>query len=172
MTTKWSEKKKIKTMSSLKEDFEEKKKEFSEDIQETKEAINKTFLKGVLITKRFFKRLLIFVSLALVLAGVGYALWANYTYSSGTRTGYLIKISKKGYVFKTYEGQLNLGGFQESQQGNIMGNVWNFSLKENRLYDEMQSLEGRQVQLFYREVNKALPWQGDTNYFVYKIVEK
>jgi hypothetical protein len=159
-------------MSSLKESFEDKKKDLSEDIQETKEAINKSVKKGVTITKRFFKRLLLVSFLGLLLFGTGYMVWANYTYSSGTRTGYLIKISKKGYVFKTYEGQLNLGGFQDSEQGNIVGNTWEFSLKRDDLYSTMQSLEGKQVQLFYREINKSMPWQGDTNYFVYKIEEK
>jgi len=159
-------------MSSLKEEFEEKKNELSEDIQETKEAINAKVKSGVKMTKRFFRRLFIMVLIGLVVAGGGYMLWAGYTYSSGTRTGYLIKISKKGYVFKTYEGQLNLGGFQDSPQGNIVGNVWSFSLKEYELYHDLQNLEGKQVQLFYHEKNRALPWQGDTNYFVYKIVEK
>ena len=159
-------------MSSLKEDFEDKKKELAEDIGETKEAISQSVQKGVKLTKRFFKRLFIFTFIGVLLAGAGYMFWANYTYSSGTRTGYLIKISKKGYLFKTYEGQLNLGGFQNSDQGSIVGNTWDFSLKKDELFQNMQDLEGKQVQLFYKEINKAMPWQGDTNYYVYKIVEK
>jgi hypothetical protein len=99
-------------------------------------------------------------------------LWCNWTYSDGTRTGYLIKISEKGYVFKTYEGQLNLGGFQDSDQGNIVGNTWNFSLKDDALYKRLGELEGKKVSLSYKEINKSMPWQGDTNYFVYDVKKK
>ncbi len=105
--------------------------------------------------------------IALVVGGGVYMLYANWTYSDGTRTGYLIKISEKGYIFKTYEGQLNLGGFQDSDQGNIVGNTWNFSLKDDALYKKLGELEGQKVTLSYKEINKAMPWQGDTNYFVY-----
>ena len=98
--------------------------------------------------------------------------WANWTYSSGTRTGILTKISTKGYLFKTYEGQLNLGGFSTGEDSGIIGNMWSFSLKDKTLYKQMEGLEGRKVQLRYKEVNKSLPWQGDTNYFVYEIESK
>ena len=75
-------------MDSIKKEFEDKKNELAEDIQETKEAINKSVKKGVTKTKKFFKRILLVSFLGLLLFGTGYMVWANYTYSSGTRTGY------------------------------------------------------------------------------------
>lgn len=159
-------------MSTLKEDFEEKKKALSDEIGETKEAISSTIGSGVKKTKRFFKKLLIYSFLGLIMGIAGYFIWANWTYSEGTRTGYLMKLSRKGYVFKTYEGQLNLGGFQESDNTSIIGNIWNFSLKEKELARQLEELEGRKVQLRYKEINKAMPWQGDTNYYIYEIQEK
>lgn len=159
-------------MSSLKEEFEEKKNDLVEDIEETKDKIEETVKKGVTKTKRFFKRLFLFSFLGLVVAGGVYLFWCSMTYSTGTRTGYLIKISEKGYLMKTCEGQLNLGGFQESDQTSIVGNVWNFSLKEKSLYGRLEDLEGKKVTLRYKEINKSMPWQGDTNYFITEVMEK
>ncbi len=159
-------------MSSFKENFEEKKDAISEDIQEAKEAIGKSIDSGVKKTKSFFRRLFLIVGLGLVLVGAGYLLWANWTYSEGSRTGYLMKLSRKGYVFKTYEGQLNLGGFQESDNSSIIGAIWDFSLGKEALVQKMEELEGKKVLLRYKEINKAMPWQGDTNYFIYAIEER
>ena len=156
---------------SLSKGYEEKKDAVSKSITETKESVSKSIDSGVKKTKSFFKKVLIFSLIGLVLAGAGYMLWANWTYSEGTRTGYMMKISKKGYLFKTYEGQLNLGGLQEDNSS-VLGNVWSFSLEEDYLSKKLEEMEGKKVQVRYKEINKAMPWQGDTNYYVYDIVEK
>lgn len=107
--------------------------------------------------------------LLLTVVGGGIYLWVcNWTYSEGTRAGILIKISKKGVIWKTYEGQLNMGGVQTGDQG-LSGNIWDFSVTKKSFYDTFQNHEGQNVKLHYREVYKAMPWQGKTNYFVYKI---
>lgn len=76
-----------------------------------------------------------------------FALYGNY--SSGERAGQVIKMSKKGYVFKTNEGQLNTG---EIQQG-----IWNFSVKKS------------EPELHYDEKYVQIPFLGDTEYFVTKV---
>lgn len=90
----------------------------------------------------------------------------NYTYSEGNRAGVVIKFSKKGYLLKTYEGELNLGG---------MGNIPNtaqqnmlclFSVKDQSVAETLMNLEGRKVSLHYKEIIKNMPWQGETKYFV------
>jgi hypothetical protein len=159
-------------MSSFKENFEEKKEALKEDIEETKESIGKSFNSGVRKTKSFFKKVLIYTLIGVVVSGGVYLLWCNWTYSDGTRTGYLMKISTKGYVFKTYEGQLNLGGFQESDNTSIIGNIWDFSLTDKDLLKKLETLEGKKVMLRYKEINKAMPWQGDTNYYIYEAEER
>lgn len=155
-------------MSSMKDYFEEGKEKLSEEIAETKSEIKTSVDKGIARTGKFMRRLVLLITAGLVLVFGVYMLYANWTYSEGTRTGYLIKISNKGYLFKTYEGQLNLGGFQESGSG-IVGNIWNFSLTDDALYKEMGNLEGKKVKLYYQEINQAMPWQGDTNYFITKV---
>ncbi len=157
----------------LSKDFEEKKEAISKEIKETKESISKEISEtkesigksidsGVKKTKSFFRKAFIYSLLALVVAGAGYMFWANWTYSEGTRTGYLMKLSKKGYVFKTYEGQINLGGFQESDNTTILGNTWAFSVQNENIIKKLEDLEGKKVSLRYKEKNKSMPWQGET----------
>jgi hypothetical protein len=95
----------------------------------------------------------------------GYYFWRTFTKSEGTRTGVLFKISKKGYVFKTYEGQLHLSGSQLMTKQS----VWDFSAKDSDVYRKLQSLEGQTVKCFYHEMVDAFPWQGDTDYIVYDV---
>ncbi len=103
----------------------------------------------------------------LLLSTISYCAWRNMTYSDGARAGYLVKISKKGVVFKTYEGQLDLSGIGIS--GDVGGgarNIWAFSVSDDEVYKELQKYEGKKVSLHYKEKMNSFPWQGDTNYFV------
>lgn len=108
-----------------------------------------------------------FIILALLIVGGGIYLWVcNWTYSEGTRAGHLIKISRKGVVWKTYEGQLNLGGINSDPNSGLTGNIWDFSVNKKGFPDVLENYQGQQVKLHYREVYKAMPWQGKTNYLV------
>lgn len=112
--------------------------------------------------KKFF-----LVLLLLVVAGFGIFVWASgWTYSEGTRAGDLIKISRKGVVFKTYEGQLNLGGFQSDANDGLSGNIWNFSVTKDEVYTKLQQYEGKRVKLHYKQRYRSFPWQGKTEYFI------
>lgn len=102
--------------------------------------------------------------LGFIIFSTGYYFVRTYTTSEGTRTGTLIKISKKGKLFKTYEGDLVLAGSQMLTKQSI----WNFSVLNENVYSNMQPLEGKMVRLYYKEVVNAFPWQGETNYLVYK----
>ena len=81
-----------------------------------------------------------------LLTGIGYFFYRTYTISEGTRTGMLFKISKKGAIFKTYEGQLHLGG------STILTtqSTCDFSVKDAAVYQTMQQYEGKNVKLHYR----------------------
>ena len=123
--------------------------------------------------KSIFKRVLLILALILI-AGLGITyLIFNFTYSEGNRAGVLIKFSKKGFIFKTYEGELNIGGL-----GNVPGtaqvdNHWDFSVTKNNIADSLMSMEGKKVSLHYREVIKNVWWEGETKYFVdgVKVIE-
>ena len=111
--------------------------------------------------------MLMVISIAAVLLASGYIFWRTYTVSEGTRSGLLFKVSKKGYVFKTYEGQLHLGGSMMLTPQS----TWDFSAKDEAVYQQLQKFEGKTVTLRYREKVNAFAWQGDTDYIVYGVEE-
>ncbi len=110
------------------------------------------------------------IALGVIVVGLALFVWiSNWTYSKGTRAGYLIKITKKGVVWKTYEGELNLGGVTNDPQSGIGGNIWQFSVPKKSTYQMFTEYEGDRVKLHYRQVYKNMPWQGKTTYMVYDI---
>ncbi|MCS7036055.1 MAG: hypothetical protein RMJ33_01155 [Saprospiraceae bacterium] len=113
---------------------------------------------------KWLRRSLWLVLAAAVFFGVGYYLYRNYTISDGSRTGTLVKVARQGVVFKTYEGQLHLtGSMMMSKQS-----VWDFSVQGGDVYQRLQQWEGRTVRCYYREKVDAFPWQGKTNFLVYR----
>ncbi|MBI5916392.1 MAG: hypothetical protein HY842_13525 [Bacteroidetes bacterium] len=120
-----------------------------------------------------WKRFLGWTSLIVVLVFGGY-LFFNYgaVYSDGYRDGTLIKFSRKGYVFKTYEGELNQGGIANPAPGTAMVNqIWHFSVKEKAVADKLDTLGGKVVRLHYKQYNKMFFWEGETHYLVDDAVE-
>ncbi len=115
--------------------------------------------------RKWLRRGLWGVLIGLLLFASGYYFYRTYTISEGSRTGTLCKISKKGILFKTYEGQLHLAGsMMISQQS-----TWDFSAKNAEIYDQLQAVEGKMVKCYYRQKVDAFPWQGDTDYIVYQV---
>lgn len=104
--------------------------------------------------------------LILVLVGVGYYFVCGMTYSDGTRSGVLTKVSRKGYIFKTYEGEINIGGINQGEGTIIPLTIFKFSTTKKQIYDSLEVYQGRKVVLKYRQVIKNLVWQGETDYFV------
>lgn len=114
---------------------------------------------------RFARRTLWIALAGFLIFSIGYYFYRTYTISEGSRSGTLFKISKKGIVFKTYEGQLHLAG-------SVMlttQSTWDFSAKNGAVYSELQKYEGKNVKCYYKEIVSAFPWQGDTDYLVYRV---
>ena len=114
---------------------------------------------------RMKKAIPILIAILLLIVG-GYYLYTQYTYSEGNRAGTLIKFSKKGNVFKTYEGELNQIGLNQDPKGGLVNNIWTFSVKDPAVADALMQMEGKTVSLHYKEIKHAFAWQGETNYFV------
>jgi len=95
------------------------------------------------------------------------------TYSEGTRAGQVIKVSKKGVLFKTWEGQLNMQSFGAIKSDNSLAEVFTFSIEKGNdsIYEALQnvSLTGERVNLHYEQKYAALPWKGDSKFFIVKI---
>ena len=104
----------------------------------------------------------------LIAIAAGYYFYAQFTYSEGNRAGRLIKFSKKGFAFKTYEGELNLGGVNTDMKNGLVNNMWQFSVIDPTVADTLMTMEGKDVTLHYKQVVKNFSWQGETSYFVDK----
>lgn len=120
---------------------------------------------------RFTIRLLL-LALAVLLAWLLFIYFA--VYSEGSRSGMVIKLSKRGVVFKTWEGQLNMQSFGAiDASGASLNEVFNFSVQKGNdvLYRELEeaSLSGERVNLHYVERYARLPWRGETTYFVTRV---
>ena len=63
----------------------------------------------------------------LVLVSIGFY-YVFGDYSEGKRSGYLLKLSKKGVVFKTYEGELVQSGTEDNQMVLTPNMKWQFSV--------------------------------------------
>jgi flagellar basal body-associated protein FliL len=114
--------------------------------------------------KSIMKKSLWILLISAIFFSIGYYIYRTWTISEGTRTGILYKISKKGAVIKTYEGQLHLAG------SNIMSkeSIWEFSVKDEETYKLIQQIEGKNAKLHYKQLQDGFFWQGDTDYMVYK----
>jgi hypothetical protein len=91
-------------------------------------------------------------------------IWAalSWTYSSGERAGYVQKLSEKGWVCKTYEGELILVSMPGTQAEKFF-----FTVRNKVEAKKINETVGQRVRLIYEE-HKGLPTTcfGDTAYFV------
>lgn len=112
---------------------------------------------------RFFTYLLVF---ALLVLGILYLL-TGWSFSDGERAGTVSKFSRRGYLFKTYEGVLNVGGFS-GETGSLTPQFFDFSVKEDAVAKQITDAvkTGQRVTLHYEEKILRLPWNGDTKYYI------
>jgi hypothetical protein len=109
----------------------------------------KRFLIGLLITPIILFFLFLWITL-------------NWSYSDGDRSGYLQKFSRKGWICKTYEGELAM-----STVPGTAPVIWEFSVRDGAVAEKMAELLGRKVILHYHEY-RHIPTNcfGATEYFV------
>jgi hypothetical protein len=104
--------------------------------------------------------LIVLVPLAIFAAWAGITL--GYTYSSGERAGYAQKISKRGWLCKTWEGELAMVNLPGS-----MPEIFKFSVRNDSLARLIENNLGKKVSLSY-EQHKGVPTScfGETEYYV------
>ena len=115
--------------------------------------------------RSLFKKILLALILIPILVGALYlAVVLNWSYSDGERTGYLQKFSRKGWLCKTYEGELAM-----TTMPGVAPVIWPFSVRmwDDRLPAQINKLMGERVVLHYSEYRK-IPTNcfGETTYFV------
>jgi len=118
--------------------------------------------RGVSKFRRFART--ITVVLIAVLALLIYWFYFN-KYGTGERTGVLIKITHKGNVFKTDEGEMWLSCRQMTNPEKFY-----FSVASDSIASVLKNLQDECVQLTYTQYRAKLPWRGDSKYIVTGVV--
>ena len=100
------------------------------------------------------------VAVVLVALYTLFMLW--YSYSEGERAGVLQKFSRRGWICKTWEGEIAM-----YVVGGVAPQIWHFSVRDQATAAALGRAVGRQVRLHYSE-HPGLPTNcfGDTDYFV------
>lgn len=95
------------------------------------------------------------------LFGTGYVYWFYYnSFSDGSREGVLFKFSRKGDIFKTWEGEIIQPGYRGGT-ATINSNNLSFSVADLSLVDSLNKSIGKLVKVHYVQYRKSLPWRGD-----------
>ena len=111
--------------------------------------------------KTFF---LILVFLCFI--GAAYLLIAfNYSYSDGSRAGYIQKFSHKGWICKTNEGELAM-----TTVPGVAPVLWAFSVRDEKVASQLSQAMGKRLVLHYKEY-RYLPTTcfGETAYYVDRV---
>ncbi len=113
-----------------------------------------------------FKR--VFLALLALALLVTVYFWAalNWSYSSGERAGWIQKLSKKGWICKTWEGELAL----VSIPGSATVEKFPFTVANDAVAAELTEVMGKRVTLHYEE-KVGLPTScfGETRHYVTKV---
>jgi hypothetical protein len=89
-----------------------------------------------------------------------------FTYSDGYRAGLLQKFSRKGNVFKTYEGEMILSSVRSNLNVALASEKFLFSVKDKPVALKLEQIQGEFIIVHYKEKNGILPWRGETTYLV------
>lgn len=104
------------------------------------------------------------LAVAMAVLGIGGWTWftLTYDYADGERAGYVQKFSRKGWVCKTWEGELSMINYPGASP-----ETFRFSVREDKVAREIQAAVGKRVSLHYEQhINVPTSCFGETEYFV------
>lgn len=118
--------------------------------------------KGMHPVKKFFRKVLMFIVVVLVLVGVGSYLYVTHPVKDDASIeGTLLQFTVgDGFIFKTNEGTINKGT-------SLSISNWSFSVEDDSLALVLKDLVGKKVTLHFKENVGNFFWQGKTNRFVF-----
>jgi len=109
---------------------------------------------------------ILFVLTLLVVPPLIFSAWAwitlHWAYSTGERAGYIQKISKKGWLCKTWEGELAMANLPGT-----LPQIFDFSVRDDAVAQQIAQSAGQRVSLTYEE-HRGVPTNcfGETGYFI------
>ena len=105
--------------------------------------------------------LALLLALPFVLGAAWVGITLSYSYSSGERAGYLQKVSKRGWLCKTWEGEMQLSAIPGSAPEKFV-----FTTRSDSIARELNRLNGQRVVVDYDQHKGVPACFGDTEYFV------
>ena len=99
----------------------------------------------------------------ILIGGIYYAFIYFVSFSEGVRSGELIKVSHKGVIVKTWEGEIS--------QGISGAQIFEFSVldKDKDVIEKLKEYQGQYVKVNYIERYATFFWLGDTKYFITEV---
>ena len=110
------------------------------------------------------KKVLFKILAAILIIAISWFAFIYYVpYSEGTRSGELIKISNKGVIFKTWEGEIS--------QGISGAQIFSFSVldKDKKVIENLKYFQGNYVKVGYIERYDSFFFWGETKYFITEV---
>jgi len=106
---------------------------------------------------------------AVLILGAGLWVWATlgFVYSSGERTGYVKNLTQRGWLCKTWEGELAVAPIRGVGDTMATNGVFDFTIRNDSIARALQLAAGKEVTLSYGE-HRGVPTTcfGETRYFV------
>jgi hypothetical protein len=112
------------------------------------------------------KRLLLFVLLPIFVIGALYVVVVmNWNYSAGERAGWVQKLSRKGWVCKTWEGEMAMVSMPGATPEKFLFTVW-----DDRVAANINEMMGKRVTLHYEEkVGLPSTCFGETRHYITRV---
>jgi hypothetical protein len=112
------------------------------------------------------KRFLIFLVLLVAAGALYFLVVLNWNFSSGERAGWVQKLSKKGWVCKTWEGEMAMVTMPGAVPEKFLFTVWDDAVAE-----EINKKIGKRVALHYEEkVGLPTTCFGETRHYITRVM--
>ena len=89
----------------------------------------------------------------------------SYSYADGERVGMIQKFSQKGWVCKTWEGELSM-----TPMDGMIPEKFEFSVRDDSVVEKIKQNNGKKVTIYYKQ-HKGVPTKcfGETEYYIYDV---
>jgi hypothetical protein len=116
--------------------------------------------------RRRFSRWKLFLIALILVPALVFALWTwvalGWSYADGERVGWVQKFSRKGWLCKTWEGELAISNVPGS-----MPQLFYFSVRDDSVARQINNAAGKRVTLHYEQhIGVPTSCFGETEYFV------
>lgn len=118
-------------------------------------------------------KILTWSSVLVVLALAGYIfIRFFFVYAEGINEGDINYFQKEGFIFKTYEGKMIQSGLKSAKgvQGSIQSNEFKFSVEDVKVAQQLNEISNTGVKLHWKRYRGTLPWRGNSQFIVDKVV--